>query len=219
MESIAKKMTQVMHDCRNAPMTGRHHHNYGYHTREDAFIVRAKLVEYGIATTTRAEILDIAVNTVNVRVEVDFICTETGQVITASAVGQGQDKQDQAASKAQTNAIKNLFLNTFLLGKEEHGGYPATAPAPTPAIDTDDHKAACTELENVLTANAGIPPQDALIYMKKHVTTAYGFDSLEEVYPDKIRAFAEKMNNSLTNNHDAVIEKVTSTIQKLKEQQ
>lgn len=215
MESIAKKMTQVMEACKSAPMTGTHHHNYGYHTREDAFVVRAKLVEYGIATTTRATILDNTGNVINVRVEVDFICTDTGQTITASAVGQGQDKQDQAASKAQTNAIKNLFLNTFLLGKEEHSGYPDKKPEPV-TIDPDEHKQACAQLENVLTANAGIPPQDAAMYMQKHVPGAYGFETLAEVYPDKIRAFAEKMNNSLTSNHDAVIGAINERLTALK---
>lgn len=220
MEKIAKKMTLVMRDCQSAPQTGKHHHNYKYHTREDAFVVRSKLVEHGIAHTTRCRILSVEQSgkssVLNVEVECDFICTESGQKITASAVGQGADTQDQAASKAQTNAIKNLFLNTFLLGTESE--YPASnaAPAGPPPIDPAAHKKALDELENVLIGNMGISPPDAAVYMEKHITKQVNANSLDDVQPDVLSTFAERLNNGLTNNHESVIAKVKERIEKLK---
>lgn len=220
MEKIAKKMTLVMRDVASAPQTGKHHHNYKYHTREDAFVVRAKMIEHGIAHTTRTRILSVESagksTILNVEVECDFICTESGQKITASAVGQGADTQDQAASKAQTNAIKNLFLNTFLLGTESDYPTKSAQPAGPPPIDPVDHKKAIQHLENVLIGNMGIAPPDALLYIEKHIPGKVGCQSIDEVQPQVIENFAEKINNSLTNSPDKVIETISGRIEKLK---
>lgn len=205
---IARKMTQVMGEIQAAPMSGKHHHSYRYHTREDAFAVRPALVRHGIATTTRSRILSVDNQKIAIEVECDFICTDTGQTITASAVGQGQDKQDQGASKAQTNAIKNLFLNTFLLGSEQHTGYSQ----PKQHQPKEDPSKAIAALEDVLVANVGLSAEEASEYINGHVAKHYGKGDITQARAGAIRAFTEKLQNGLQNNHDKVIRKIIDTI-------
>lgn len=216
-ESIALKLTKVMGEVQRAPQSGTHHHNYRYHTREDAFIVRPALVKHGIAVTTRSEITDVSTAgksmLVSMKVEVDFICTDTGQTITAIGIGQGIDSQDQAASKAQTNAIKNAFLNTFLLGTEQHEGYAPEAPAWTP----EENQAALANLETVLVSSCALDEEDASIYICEHFAKKKaGVDNPAMLSPSDINAFTERLNNGLVSNHEQIIKQINKTIQTIK---
>ena len=130
---IDEKLNQVMKAVTSVNKTGKMgtgSYSYGYHSREDAFIIRPALVAAGVSVLTRVISSQLHVgavkrkngawNLVAVELAVEFRCTETGESRIASGIGHGADAADQGASKAQTNALKNALLNSFMLGEEDH---------------------------------------------------------------------------------------------------
>ena len=137
--SIDKKLCDVMRAVTSVKKTGEMSGggNFKFHSREDAFAVRPALAEHGVSVTTRVVSHDVHVGAAGdwhlttVLLEVAFNCEHTGATRVSVGLGHGLDKRDHGASKAQTNALKNALLNTFLLGEEEHG-YQSSASTPEP---------------------------------------------------------------------------------------
>jgi len=48
-----------------------------------------------------------------VDIKIDFICSDTGELVTASGFGEGIDTSDKATNKATSGAVKYIYFNTF----------------------------------------------------------------------------------------------------------
>lgn len=119
--SIAKKYVEVMKSCGYVQKNGMNtFHKYKYATAADVLEkINEACVEVGIATPVKVEVIS-AVDTVTakgnaeklvtVKVEYTLICTETGETLTITGIGSGQDAGDKAVMKAETAAAKYAWM-------------------------------------------------------------------------------------------------------------
>ena len=233
-QNIHQKMTRVMADVRFATKSGQMMDRYQYHDREDALCVRPALIRHGISFACRAidSTLHIDVSPKGehmlvITVECVFTSDDDGSTITASAVGAGMGKRDQIASKAQTNAIKNLLLNEFLLGDHDYGdggagsgdsSQPQRAPSPEPKkMDSGsrDQRAerVLNTIEDALVSSIGLSEEHADVYITRHIPSIYNVSEIGEVTPTQLEAFGETLQNNLTTDAGAVTEKINNTVQ------
>lgn len=216
--SLNEKLKRVMERVKAVNKTGvmgGRGGGYEYHTREDAFAVRPALVAEGVTTMTRvlsAEYIPNAVSTKNgswgltvVHVEVEFACVDTGETRTCSAIGHGADSADQGASKAQTNAIKNALLNTFLLGSEEHSLQESATTHHQPAPASVDAK---TEIAGRLS-ELGFS-KEQMIAFGKEVARIEGQQSFNSIPEARLKAWVTRMASA---DDAAVRQKIMKMIQ------
>lgn len=123
---LAQKMIEVMKDCAKVEKNGLNSfHGYKYATAADVLqTVNTALTKAGIATFSEASIIELkdvpnakgsTDNRATVEVQVTFCDTESDEKFTAKAVGTGLDNGDKAVAKAQTMAIKYLYLTTLAI--------------------------------------------------------------------------------------------------------
>ena len=126
MQKIAKKLVMVMADCAYVQKNGSNDfHKYKYATAADILEkVNASLVKHGVAVTAQAELIDLrdAVtlkgNTerlATVKTTLTLIDAESGESVSCSGIGSGQDPGDKAAMKACTASIKYAYMLTLAM--------------------------------------------------------------------------------------------------------
>ena len=121
MQKLAGKFLEVMKECRHIAKNGENDfHGYKYATSADVLgRVNAALVKYGIASVATPELLDMTDVTTakgniehlaTVKIEIKLLDQESGEELSISGLGSGQDSGDKAVMKAQTAAIKYAYM-------------------------------------------------------------------------------------------------------------
>lgn len=126
---IASKMAAAMKEIDAVTKKGRNENQkYNYVRAADvANEVRSALVKNGIAFTydvsdcrnwEKASNSGSMLNYCHLKVDCLFIDSESGESVTAGAVGWGMDSGDKAPYKAMTGALKYIMRMTFLIPDE-----------------------------------------------------------------------------------------------------
>ena len=130
MQKLAKKLIDVMKECSVIAKSGvNSSQNYKYTTTADVMEkVNAALTKYGIASIVNPEIVDFREVTTSkgniaslatVKVNITLIDAESGETISISGIGSGQDFNDKAVMKAQSAAIKYAYLLSFAISSND----------------------------------------------------------------------------------------------------
>lgn len=121
MKNLAKKMIDVMKECSRVLKNGENSfHHYKYVTSADVLEkVNAALVKNGICSIAVPELLNM-VEVTNLKGNIEHLATvkmdillidkDSGETVTITGMGSGQDGGDKAIMKAQTAAIKYAYL-------------------------------------------------------------------------------------------------------------
>ena len=121
MKNLAKKLLNVMDACSHVLKNGENSfHHYKYATSADVLEkVNAALVENGLCSIAVPEILDVVEITnlkgnierlATVKMDILLIDKDSGETVTLTGIGSGQDGGDKAVMKAQTAAIKYAYM-------------------------------------------------------------------------------------------------------------
>ena len=153
MKNLAKKMVEVMKECGHVAKSGTNDfHKYKYTKAADVLdTVNESLTKHGIFTTAETNLLEMREVTTargnkeilaTVEVVVTFIDSDSGETAKIKGMGSGQDAGDKSVAKAQTQAIKYTYINSF-------------------AIATDDDPEADSRTDEVMSKNnySSPPPQ------------------------------------------------------------
>lgn len=143
--SLVRKLSEVMAAVSHVPKSGRNNfHNYDYATEADITAsVRQEMARRNVMLIPSVEACDFLEVATNAGKK-ERLCTmrmvfsahdgDSGEVISFTAVGQGQDGSDKAAYKAATGATKYALLKLFLIptgDDPEADSKPAPAQKPT----------------------------------------------------------------------------------------
>ncbi len=126
MTNLAKKMVEVMKECRHVAKKGTNDfHRYKYDTAADVLeMVNDSLTKHGIFTTVETNLLEMREVTTakgnteilaSVETVVTLIDSDSGETATIKGVGSGQDAGDKSLAKAQTQALKYTYRNSFAI--------------------------------------------------------------------------------------------------------
>lgn len=124
MKNIASKLIKVSRECAAVAKNGTNDfHRYTYVQANDvAKIVNQALINHGIATTVTHEVLNFSSATnkngkeekvVTVKATVTFVDADSGETLTTTGLGSGQDIGDKATMKAETAALKYSYIQAF----------------------------------------------------------------------------------------------------------
>jgi len=121
MQKIAAKLINVMQECSYVSKKGiNDFHHYKYATSADVLekintalvkqkvcsVVLPEILQQAEVTTTKGNIEHFA----TVKINIMLLDAESGESVTISGIGSGQDSGDKAVMKAQTAAIKYAYL-------------------------------------------------------------------------------------------------------------
>lgn len=126
MQNIATKMIEVMNECSHIMKNGNNSfHSYKYATCSDVLEkVNSSFVKHGIATMAIPELLGMEKVTTSkgnkehlatVKITIMLTDAESGEVMSITGLGSGQDSGDKAVMKAQTAAIKYAYLMSLAI--------------------------------------------------------------------------------------------------------
>ena len=126
MQKIAAKLVKVMAECAYIQKNGTNDfHRYKYATAADVLEkVNSFLVKHGIAVTAQTELIDLrevlnhkgnAERLATVKTTLTLIDSESGECVSCSGIGGGQDPGDKAAMKACTASIKYAYMLTLAM--------------------------------------------------------------------------------------------------------
>jgi hypothetical protein len=124
MKNITSKLVNISQECSAIAKNGTNdYHNYSYTQAQDvAKAINAAFIKYRIASTVFHEVLHFDTTTnksgkeeriVTVKATVTLIDTETGESVTTTGLGSGQDLGDKAVMKAETAALKYAYIQVF----------------------------------------------------------------------------------------------------------
>lgn len=129
-QNIASKLVEIMKECSHVLKNGTNsYHGYTYATCADVLeMINASLVKHKICSAVTPELLSLDEITdakgkparlATVKVNIDLIDSETGEMLSITGMGSGQDANDKAVMKAQTAAIKYAYLMSFAIRMED----------------------------------------------------------------------------------------------------
>lgn len=121
MQKLASKLVQVMKEVSYVEKKGNNDfHHYNYATSADVLLkVNAALTRHAISSVAIPEVLSMVdvitakgntEHLATVRMDIMLIDAESGETLTITGLGSGQDSGDKAVMKAQTAAIKYAYL-------------------------------------------------------------------------------------------------------------
>ena len=160
MQKIAGKLVKVMADCAYIQKCGSNEfHRYKYATAADVLEkVNASLVKHGIAVTAQAELIDLrdvvtqkgnTERLATMKTTLTLIDAESGETVSCSGIGSGQDPGDKAAMKACTASLKYAWMMTLAMAT---GDDPEADSSVDERMNGDIHRpnlpeppAACSE--------------------------------------------------------------------------
>jgi hypothetical protein len=130
MKSIASKLVKIMEECSVVRKNGTNDfHHYKYATSADVLEkVHAAFVKHHVASIVLPEIVsssDVVNNKgnaehlVTVKVSITLVDGDSGESITLSGIGSGQDGGDKAVMKAQTAAIKYAYMLSLAMSTSD----------------------------------------------------------------------------------------------------
>ncbi|WP_057768116.1 ERF family protein [Cytobacillus praedii] len=117
LKSIYSKIGDVMSKVSRVPKNGYNSfHKYNYATESDLTeSIRPILQESGLAFFSNVLEQDREGEFTKVKMEFTLADIETGEVLTSTYWGEGQDKGDKGLYKAYTGATKYFLMKTFLI--------------------------------------------------------------------------------------------------------
>ena len=126
MQKIARKLVKVMADCAYIQKSGSNEfHRYKYATAADVLEkVNASLVKHGLAVTAQADLIDLrdvvtqkgnTERLATMKTTLTLIDAESGETVSCSGIGSGQDPGDKAAMKACTASLKYAWMMTLAM--------------------------------------------------------------------------------------------------------
>ncbi|WP_371364909.1 hypothetical protein SRRS_54110 [Sporomusa rhizae] len=124
MKNITNKLINISQECAAVTKNGKNdYHNYSYTQAQDvAKAINSAFTKHRIASTVSHEVLHFDTTTnksgkeeriVTVKATVTLIDTETGEYVTTTGLGSGQDLGDKAVMKAETAALKYAYIQAF----------------------------------------------------------------------------------------------------------
>jgi len=142
MNSLAKKLSQVMNDCSYVKKDARNEAQKYNYASAAAILekVNASLVKNGIVTTTEVDIISSereqsngkASHYVVVKTKITLMDIETKDTMTTYGMGGGLDYGDKAIMKAQTASLKYAWMNCLNISTGDD-------PEADESIDKHDH--------------------------------------------------------------------------------
>lgn len=147
--SLTTKLAQIMKECSHVMKNGKNDfHGYKYATCADVLdMVNTSLSSHNICSLVTPELLcmDEVVTAkggkehlATVKMDISLIDGETGESVTITGIGSGQDSGDKAVMKAQTAAIKYAYILSFAISmdddpeNEKNVGWNKESEAPFP---------------------------------------------------------------------------------------
>lgn len=151
MKTIASKLVKIMNECNYIKKSGTNDfHKYKYATSAEVLEkINTALVKQNICSIVIPQILsNIDVTTtkgniehlVTVKIDIMLLDAETGETVTITGLGSGQDSGDKAVMKAQTAAIKYAYLLSMAI---------STGDDPEADIKTDQEKPISINKNNI----------------------------------------------------------------------
>lgn len=143
MQQLATKLIQVMTECSHITKNGTNSfHGYKYATSADVLEkINASLVKHGICSIAIPELIsmiDITTAKGNieklatVKMDIMLLDKDSGETVTITGLGSGQDSGDKAVMKAETAAIKYAYMLSMVI---------ATGDDPETDCKTDENSA------------------------------------------------------------------------------
>lgn len=166
MKKLSAKFTEVMKECRYIVKNGENtFHGYKYATSADVLEkVNASLVNHGICSIAVPSIIDISdvknakgntEHLVTVKMDITLVDSESGESLSITGLGSGQDSGDKAVMKAQTAAIKYAYMMSLCI---------ATGDDPEADVKTDENSNTVLKpvMSNVSRNTAPIAQKDVI---------------------------------------------------------
>ncbi len=155
MQKIAAKLINVMQECSYVSKKGiNDFHHYKYATSADVLEkINTALVKQKVCSVVLPEILQQADVTTakgniehfaTVKINILLLDAESGESVTISGIGSGQDSGDKAVMKAQTAAIKYAYLLSMAI---------STGDDPEADVRTDELGAHTTDTIKTFESN------------------------------------------------------------------
>lgn len=124
MKNLALKLVAIMEQAHNIPKTGYNaFHKYKYVKEQDvADFIRTELVKFGVMIIPSVKTVNAVPHNQEltiVTLDYRIIDTESGEDITLTWAGAGQDKGDKGLYKAFTGAHKYLYMKLFNIGTDD----------------------------------------------------------------------------------------------------
>ncbi|MDD4600027.1 hypothetical protein SDC9_20880 [bioreactor metagenome] len=121
MQKLASKLVQVMKEVAYVEKRGSNDfHHYAYATSADVLgKINAAMTKHNIASVAIPEVLSVVdvitakgstEHLATVKMDIMLVDAESGETVTITGLGSGQDIGDKAVMKAQTAAIKYAYL-------------------------------------------------------------------------------------------------------------
>jgi len=121
MQKLATKLIQVMTECSHITKNGTNSfHGYKYATSADVLEkINASLVKHGICSIAIPELISMVDVTTakenieklaTVKMDIMLFDKDSGETVTITGLGSGQDSGDKAVMKAETAAIKYAYM-------------------------------------------------------------------------------------------------------------
>lgn len=177
--ALITKLVSVMKEVDRVPKNGRNEfHGYQYALERDIVdAVRGRLAGLGVFITTSVASAAKQGDLTEITTEHTFHDAETGESLTVTGYGQGQDKGDKGGYKAITGAIKYFLLKNFLIATgddPEHDDASATREPASPKRDERAQEPATPAQVNLISALARETGMDATndIYAKMGIQGA-----------------------------------------------
>lgn len=111
-KNIAKKMVALMKECSYIQKDATNEHFKYRYVSAAAVLekVNSACAELGLATITTPKIISTDGKIATVEVTITVVDCESGETLTLTGIGSGQDTGDKAVMKAQTAALKYAWL-------------------------------------------------------------------------------------------------------------
>ena len=116
-KSLAAKLSEVAQDVSYVQKDAKNDfHKYSYASAEAVLRkVNEALTTRKIAISSNAELVHFEDGNAIVRLTLKFVDGENGEILVVQGLGQGQDKGDNAVTKANTAALKYAYANAFTM--------------------------------------------------------------------------------------------------------
>lgn len=128
--SLTTKLVQIMKECSHVMKNGKNDfHGYKYATCADVLeMVNISLSSHHICSLATPKLLSMdevvtakggKERLATVKMDISLIDGETGESVTITGIGSGQDNGDKAVMKAQTAAIKYAYILSFAISMDD----------------------------------------------------------------------------------------------------
>lgn len=191
VKTISAKLADIMTECSHVLKNGQNSfHGYRYATCADVLeMVNASLSSHKICSVAMPELLSMdevtnakggRENLATVKIDILLVDSETGETVTISGIGSGQDSGDKAVMKAQTAAIKYAYLLSF-----------AISTGDDPESEKGDNRWSGSRNERSMPFPTDAKKKNALSYDNTDASTAHCSDC-GVMISDKVQQYSEK---------------------------